>query len=196
MPAIYKFHKKPLLLLVLLPLILSKGSLPCLYTIAGSSTSHITCNTMQEGWGKTWSYAIGFGRLGVADVSLRYSKDREATKRRLSGVVDMGFASACCSQLTQFLRRDLSSAEARIWQKRDTQERLELHGESSQPQGPLPGLSIFGTIPGCLNDRGGKKARLLKFHIRDQEISLQLSALHLLYCRSADRLRGLACCTW
>ena len=79
----------------------------------------------------------------MADVSLRYSKDKEATKRRLSGVTDIGFASGCCSHLTNFLRKGLSPDEASVWQGRDAKERIELHGETSQPETPLPGQTGF-----------------------------------------------------
>ena len=82
---------------------------------------------------------VGFGRTGVADVSLRYSKDHEATKRRIAGILDTEFASASCSYMTGVLREKLSPAEARLWQERDASERAELHGQTVRQQAPLPG---------------------------------------------------------
>ena len=116
------------------------------FQLEDRSAVHVVWNPLQEGWGKTWSYVIAFGRFGVADISLRYSKDKTATIQRLSGVIDMGFASACCIQLTNYLRRGLSTDEITVWQGRDAKERIELHGESSQPETPLPGERAFRSL--------------------------------------------------
>ena len=94
---------------------------------------------MQDGWGRSWSYVVAFGRLGVADVSLRYSKDHVATRQRQRRILDPKAAIQACAALTSHLRHGLSSEEAKTWSERDAQESMELRREAQQPDSSLPG---------------------------------------------------------
>lgn len=97
---------------------------------------------LQEGWGKSWSYVIGFSRLGVADVSLRYSKDHSATRIRQAKIADPEYVALSCKQLTQHLRGGVPEVSIQKWQLRDLQEAEELKEGSRKPEVPLQGKGL------------------------------------------------------
>lgn len=84
---------------------------------------------------------IGFGRHGVANISLRYSKDHAATKGRQQQIADPKFVTAICEAFTSSLREGLAEGESNTLRERDRQEALDLQQNYTQPETPLPGNS-------------------------------------------------------
>ena len=106
----------------------------------------------EKGWGKQLSYVIGYGKLGVCDVTRRYSQEWARTEgRRL--LIDEDALASTLRRMTDKLRADharaafpggAARAEDEFWQRlrsRDEDERQELTGDFRNDDGDasLPG---------------------------------------------------------
>ena len=106
----------------------------------------------EKGWGKQLSYVIGYGKLGVCDVTRRYSQEWARTEgRRL--LIDEDALASTLRRMTDKLRADharaafpggAARAEDDFWQRlrsRDEDERQELTGDFRNDDGDasLPG---------------------------------------------------------
>eukprot|EP00891_Asterochloris_glomerata_P000523 jgi/Astpho2/523/e_gw1.00011.216.1_t len=79
----------------------------------------------EEGWGKQLNYVMAFHRMGVVDVTRRYSKQDLSSRRTQIPETQLHTA---CRQLTERLRRGIPSGNVAALRQRDIEEQDELEG--------------------------------------------------------------------
>ena len=87
----------------------------------------------EKGWGKKLTYVLGFSRLGVQDVTRRYTARWGEVRARRSLCPEATLAEALRSS-TAAVRRTHEPATAALWDGRDAEERAALLAPPPGPQ--------------------------------------------------------------
>ena len=87
----------------------------------------------EKGWGKKLTYVLGFSRLGVQDVTRRYTERWGEVQGRRALCSEAALAEALRAS-TAAIRRTHEPATAALWDGRDAEERAALLAPPPRPE--------------------------------------------------------------